>query len=64
MPSSSHVTALLGDWSRGDQGALNQLLALVYAELRRMTARQLRSERVGHTLKAWLTRELGLESRS
>jgi RNA polymerase sigma factor (TIGR02999 family) len=51
MPSSSDVTALLGDWSRGNQSALDQLLPLVYAELRRIAARQLRSERVGHTLQ-------------
>src|SRR5688572_653228 len=51
MPSSSDVTALLGDWSRGNQSALNQLLPLVYAELRRMAARHLRGERVGHTLQ-------------
>jgi RNA polymerase sigma factor (TIGR02999 family) len=51
MPSSSDVTALLGDWSRGNHSALNQLLPMVYAELRRMAARQLRSERAGHTLQ-------------
>ncbi len=51
MPSSSDVTALLGDWSRGNQSALNQLLPLVYGELRRIATRQLRSERVGHTLQ-------------
>ena len=51
MSSSSDVTALLGDWSRGNQSALNQLLPLVYGELRRIAARQLRSERVGHTLQ-------------
>jgi RNA polymerase sigma factor (TIGR02999 family) len=51
MASSSDVTALLGDWSRGNRSALNQLLPLVYAELRRIAARQLRSERVGHTLQ-------------
>ena len=51
MPPSSDVTALLGDWSRGNQSALNQLLPLVYVELRRIAARQLRSERVGHTLQ-------------
>ena len=42
---------LLGDWSRGNDRALNELLPLVYAELRRMAARQLRSERTGHTLQ-------------
>jgi RNA polymerase sigma factor (TIGR02999 family) len=45
------VTALLGDWSRGNQTALNQLLPLVYAELRRVAARQLRTERTNHTLQ-------------
>jgi RNA polymerase sigma factor (TIGR02999 family) len=51
MPSPQDVTALLLDWSRGDRGALDQLLPLVYAELRRIAARQLRAERVGHTLQ-------------
>src|SRR5436190_18369813 len=51
MASSPDVTALLGDWSRGDGSALNQLLPLVYAELRRIATRQLRKERVDHTLQ-------------
>ena len=51
MVSSRDVTALLGEWSRGDRAALNQLLPLVYAELRRVAARQLRSERADHTLQ-------------
>src|SRR5438477_2307638 len=51
MASSPDVTALLGDWSRGNRDALNQLLPLVYAELRRTAARQLRRERVNHTLQ-------------
>ena len=42
MASSRNVTELLGDWSRGNQSALNELLPLVYAELRRIAARQLR----------------------
>jgi RNA polymerase sigma factor (TIGR02999 family) len=45
------VTALLADWSRGNRDALNQLLPLVYAELRRIAARQLRGERAGHSLQ-------------
>ena len=49
--SSPDVTALLGDWSRGNRTALGQLLPLVYAELRRVAARQLRSERPDHTLQ-------------
>src|SRR5947208_2693221 len=51
MVSPRDVTVLLGDWSRGEQAALNQLLPLVYAELRRVATRQLRNERVGHTLQ-------------
>ena len=51
MTPARSVTALLSDWSRGDAAALNQLLPLVYAELRRIAARQLRGERVNHTLQ-------------
>src|SRR4249919_1257071 len=49
--STPDVTALLGDWSRGDRTALSQLLPVVYAELRRVAARQLRKERADHTLQ-------------
>ena len=51
MPAGHDVTGLLGDWSRGDRRALDRLLPLVYAELRRIAARQLRLERDGHTLQ-------------
>ena len=51
MAPSRGVTALLSDWSRGDATALTQLLPLVYAELRRIAARQLRGERANHTLQ-------------
>jgi RNA polymerase sigma factor (TIGR02999 family) len=51
MATPRSVTALLGDWSRGNPSALNQLLPLVYAELRRVAARQLRSEKANHTLQ-------------
>jgi RNA polymerase sigma factor (TIGR02999 family) len=51
MASPPDVTALLADWSRGDREALGQLVPAVYAELRRIAARQLASERVGHTLQ-------------
>src|SRR5580765_6238959 len=51
MASHCDVTALLGDWSRGNRAALNQLLPLVYAELRRVAAKQLRRERPDHTLQ-------------
>ena len=51
MVSPPDVTALLGDWSRGDRTALSQLLPLVYPELRRVAERQLRKERADHTLQ-------------
>jgi RNA polymerase sigma factor (TIGR02999 family) len=51
MGSDRDVTALLGEWNRGNREALNQLLPLVYAELRRVAARQLRRERGDHTLQ-------------
>jgi RNA polymerase sigma factor (TIGR02999 family) len=51
MASPQDVTALLVGWSRGDSGALSQLVPLVYAELRRIASRQLGRERVGHTLQ-------------
>jgi RNA polymerase sigma factor (TIGR02999 family) len=51
MPAGHDVTGLLDDWSRGDRRALDRLLPLVYAELRRIAARQLRLERDGHTLQ-------------
>jgi RNA polymerase sigma factor (TIGR02999 family) len=51
MAPDPDVTGLLDDWSRGDRRALDALLPVVYAELRRIAARQLRHERDGHTLQ-------------
>lgn len=51
VPSSARLTALLDDWGRGDRHALDQLVPLVYAELRRIAAGQLRRESPGHTLQ-------------
>ena len=51
MASSRDVTTLLGDWCAGNSQALNQLVPLIYAELRRIATRQLRNERAGHTLQ-------------
>ena len=51
MVSAHDVTALLRDWGRGSPAALNQLLPLIYAELRHVAARQLRHERSDHTLQ-------------
>ena len=47
----NQVTQLLLEAQKGDRGALDRLLPLVYAELRTIAARQLRRERGGHTLQ-------------
>lgn len=46
------VTPLLLAWRAGDHGALEALVPLVYAELRRRARRALRREDVGHTLQS------------
>jgi RNA polymerase sigma factor (TIGR02999 family) len=46
------VTQLLADWAKGDKSALDKLLPLVHAELRRIARRQMSQERDGHTLQA------------
>jgi len=51
MSSTHDVTRLLGDWRKGDQQALAQLMPLVYGELRQIAASYLRRERQGHTLQ-------------
>ena len=61
-PSSDpKLTRLLEAWRQGDSKAADELVPLVYAELRRIAAAKLRSERDGHTLQptalvneAWL----------
>lgn len=45
------VTKLLEDWSGGDREALEQLMPLVYDELRRMAKRYMNSQPSGHTLQ-------------
>jgi RNA polymerase sigma factor (TIGR02999 family) len=45
------ITRLLAEWGHGDRNALEQLTPLVYAELRRIAARQMRREDEGHTLQ-------------
>src|SRR5688500_12444138 len=44
------LTALLRAWSGGDDAAEAKLLPLVYDQLRRQAAQQLRRERPGHSL--------------
>lgn len=50
-PQSNQVTQLLHDWSRGDCAALDELMPLVYQELRKLAGSYLRSERPDHTLQ-------------
>ena len=50
--ANGEITKLLQTWSAGDSAAAEQLLPMVYDELRQIAARQLRHERVGHTLQA------------
>ncbi|MGE0441193.1 MAG: sigma-70 family RNA polymerase sigma factor [Gemmatimonadales bacterium] len=45
------VTQLLSRVASGEEGALDQLFPLVYAELRRAAEGALRAERPGHTLQ-------------
>ena len=45
------VTQLLEKWSGGDRRALDELMPLVYDELRRLAGHYLRRERPDHTLQ-------------
>jgi RNA polymerase sigma factor (TIGR02999 family) len=45
------VTRLLEAWGRGDEKARDELIPVVYAELRRRAAAYLRREKPGHTLR-------------
>ena len=45
------VTLLLAEMRLGHRDALDRLMPLVYAELRRLAGHYLRGERIGHTLQ-------------
>jgi RNA polymerase sigma factor (TIGR02999 family) len=51
MTSPPDITALLVDWSKGDQSALNALFPLVERELHRLAHSYMRKENPGHTLQ-------------
>jgi RNA polymerase sigma-70 factor, ECF subfamily len=60
-PSPNEITERLIAWGKGDAAALNELIPVVYQELRRMAGHYLRLENPGHTLQptalvheAWL----------
>jgi RNA polymerase sigma factor (TIGR02999 family) len=52
MPESADLTGLLQAWGRGDEAALEQLMPLVYAQLRAQARRYLRNERPEATLQS------------
>lgn len=52
MPSSRSVTQILADLGAGDRAAVDELVPLVYDELRKLAAQRLRRQRPHHTLQA------------
>ena len=51
-PDSVDITGLLKAWGQGDQQALEQLMPLVYAQLRAQARRYMRGEHSGVTLQS------------
>lgn len=51
MPDHTRITDLLKDWSAGKREAASQLMEVVYDDLHRLAARQMRRERGEHTLQ-------------
>jgi RNA polymerase sigma factor (TIGR02999 family) len=49
--SPQHLTQLLVAWGGGDQSALEELMPLVYGELRRLAHSHMRRERPNHSLQ-------------
>ena len=49
--AAGDITRLLNAWRRGEPGALDELIPLVYGELHAMARRYLRGERSDHTLQ-------------
>lgn len=47
----AQVSQLLADWAGGDPSAREQLVPVVYGELRRLAHHYMRGERAGHTLQ-------------
>ncbi|HEV8239839.1 MAG TPA: sigma-70 family RNA polymerase sigma factor [Thermoanaerobaculia bacterium] len=50
-PPEGELTGLLRAWREGDAAAADELLPLVYDELRRIAGQRMRAERGGHTLQ-------------
>jgi RNA polymerase sigma factor (TIGR02999 family) len=50
-PETSQITSWLADWRAGDEGARDQLFAVVHPHLRVLASRMLQRERHNHTLE-------------
>lgn len=51
-PERQLVTRLLKEWGGGNQAALDELMPVVYQQLRKLASICLREERPDHTLQA------------
>jgi RNA polymerase sigma factor (TIGR02999 family) len=52
LENSPHdITLLLADWGKGDEQALEQMMPLVYDELRRLARGHMRGQPAGHTFQ-------------
>jgi len=51
MASAVQITVWLTDWQQGNEGARDQLFAIIYPQLRQIAARLLQRERPDHTLE-------------
>src|SRR5438270_7678369 len=51
MSGPGEITRLLAEWSGGNQAALDNLLPVVYDELRRVASNYMQGERPGHLLQ-------------
>src|SRR5215510_8739953 len=49
-PSPKDITRMLMAWSNGDRAALDQLMPIIYEELRHLANRYMQRERADHTL--------------
>lgn len=50
--AKEQVTRLLEQWRNGDENAVNELMPVLYSELRSLANRQMSAERGSHTLQA------------
>lgn len=51
QPATQQITRLLLSWGNGNKAALNELMPLVYEELRRLAKHYMRGQKPGHTLQ-------------